>query len=98
MKIRISTIATTAEIASACSSHSAARCQNGAVDSISRGGRAGGTFTRALERRFCRSSACDDGDSSPSASWPAVETRAGRPDAAGVAPSEVVTVHENTRR
>ena len=56
MNTRIRTIATTAEIASACSSHSAARCQNGAFASISRGGRvAGGTLMRALDRRLWRS-------------------------------------------
>ena len=48
-------MATTAEIASACSSHSAARCQNGAFASIRRGGRAGGTLIRLLRlvTRFC---------------------------------------------
>ena len=45
-------MATTAEIAIACSSHSAARCQNGAAASISRGGRAGGTLILVLAR-FC---------------------------------------------
>ena len=47
MNTRMRTIATTAEIASACSSHSAARCQNGAFDSISRGGRVAAARSRA---------------------------------------------------
>ena len=55
MNTRMRTIATTAEIAIACSSHSAARCQNGAGASIKRGGRAGGTLILLLRlvARFC---------------------------------------------
>ena len=52
MNTRIRTIATTAEIAIACSSHSAARCQNGAAASIRRGGRAGGTLIRRASPAF----------------------------------------------
>ena len=47
-------MATTAENARACNSHSAARCHSGARASISRGGLASGTVTRAFDRRFCR--------------------------------------------